>query len=308
MTAQTETGTGHQIHLTAPAPQAVALAGAIAAATGTPAAEVAAALLRGPGPLCAGVPAGQLSARLSFLRALGLRVAAVAGGAAAEAATETRFDLAILPCDATAPRDIVALSALLSRLPGEVAADIARPGGLLLAGLAWDQVSRWRRRLDGLRGLRIALSDPAQATWDLLPWGRPAQPAAAAALLRHARLLGLGPCAMTGAAAAGLDLALRDHILRRFPGAGVIAVNRDFQRFDLVFVATPGLVLADFLDFLAPRSPLGRGEMLARATAGTLCIERGLSRADALCFQADYAVIGIETRARLIQDRRALVA
>jgi hypothetical protein len=80
----------------------------------------------------------------------------------------------------------------------------------------------------------------------------------------------------------------------------VVALNRDFQRFDLILAGAPGIERRELADFLAARSSLppqafARGE----AQAG-LRLECGLTRADALAFQADYAAIGIETRPHLV--------
>lgn len=295
MPAPTATGTRFRLLLAAPAPQGRLAADLLAAATGVDAGLAAARLAGGPSLLAEGLGAAEARRLAALLPLFGLRVRVEPEGSAAAEAEETRFDLSV---QCAGPADAPALAATLGLTVGEVREGLSRPGGLTLPGRDWAEVGALRARLCLLRGLRVAVSDPERATYDLIAWGRPTRPDEAAGLLRHSRRLGLGPCALTGAAVGGADRALRDHLLARFPGAGVIAVNRDFQRFDLLLTASPGLGERDLADFLASRGP-----HVASASGAGLCIERGLSRADTLCFQTDYAVIGIETRPVLVAGR-----
>lgn len=296
MHAPTVTQSRFRLLLAAPAPQGRLAADLLAEAAGLDPGLAAARLSAGPSTLAEGLTAAAARRLEALLPLFGLRVRAEAEGFPGAEPEEPRFDLSVQVAGPEAARS-AGLAALLGVTPEDAREGLALPGGLVLAGLDWAEVGALRARLAGMRGLRVAVSDPERASYDLIAWGRPARPGRAGALLRQARRLGLGPCAMTGALAAGADRALRDHLLGRFPGAGVIAVNRDFQRFDLILTGTRGIGERELAAFLACRGPL------LPSSGGGACIDRGLTRADALCFQADYAVIGLETRPVLVTGR-----
>jgi hypothetical protein len=280
--------------LAASAPQAVLAAGAVAPLLGLAAAAVASRLAEAPGEL-ARLPCGPARRAAALLACFGLRVRLEPAIGPARPADPPRFDLALQPRRSGSAEDCVRPLALALGLCAEaVRCGLAGPEGLVLRGLDWPQVAEWRRRFAGLAPLRLTVSDPAGATFDLLPQGRPGDPAQALALPRHLRRLGIGPCPVTGAVGAGLDQTLRDHVLARFPRAGVIAVNRDFQRFDLVLADPPACLPEEIARFLAIR---GR-PVIAESAGDTqpMRLECALPRADALAFQADYAAIGLPTR------------
>lgn len=182
------------------------------------------------------------------------------------------------------------------RRPEALEIALSGPGGLVLTGLEPEQIKKLRHAFRKIDGLRIAGSSAVGAMYDILrdPRIEGPDPDTLAASLRR---LGLVPCKLTGAVAARLDAKTRDHVLRRFGGLGLIALNHDFQRFDLFLTGAHNLSPRELADFLVVRSDLPRRilERMPRA----LRIESGLTRANALAFQSDYAALGLETCARL---------
>jgi hypothetical protein len=213
------------------------------------------------------MPAGTARRLAALLRLFGLRVRSESEGFPEAEAEEPRFDVSV---QAEAP--VPGLPGLLGLTHAEAAAGLRRPGGLVLSGLDWPDVTALRHALGGRQGLRLVVSDPESATYDLFRRGRLAPDEA---LLVQAGRLGHGPCKVTGAVASGLDRAARDHLLRRNPRACVVAVNRDFQRFALLLTAP-----AEAADRMLPP---GRPE-------------RALPRAEALVRRAEWAAKGVEAR------------
>lgn len=295
--------TGFGLALLGPAPRPELAAGVLAQALGIGEAEAAARLAGPPGPLAAGL--GKTAAvRLALhLRLLGARVQ-VAAGPDSPPPPAPLFDIALQVRD-PARLDAVArrLGGWLAVSAGAAVAGLGRPGGMIVAGLDWTAVEGWRRRVRGVAGLQLLVSDPSGATYDLLPWDRPAAGARLGPLLRFLRRLGLAPCPMTGAVAAGLDTAMVRAVLRRYPDCGLLALNRDFQRFDLVIAGATAPVQPELASFLATRTALSAQAFGAAGQTGDLRIECALSRADAMAFMADYAAIGVETRPRLVMER-----
>ncbi len=276
MSASVLATTSFRVVLTAPSPQAELAAGVLARAAGLDPALAGQRLAGAPAVLCEGLAPGAARRLAALLRLFGLRVQTEAAGFPEAEADEPRFDVAV-----QAEPPVPGLPALLGISRAETAAGLREPGGLVMPGLDWAEVVALRQALDGRRGVRLVVSDPACATYDLYPRGRAP---ACARLVAQARRLGHGACALTGAVAAGLDRAARDHLLRRFPGAGVVAVNRDFQHFDLHLSAPVG----------AP------GFVAARSGP-----ERALPRAEALRARADQAAAGVEARLVPVWLRRA---
>lgn len=179
---------------------------------------------------------------------------------------------------------------------GHIEAMLTRPGGLIVERLAETEIKAITRGMRKVPGLRITQSEPHAALYDILP-GRIAARDLPKDLRAGLQCLGLAPCALTGAVAAGLDRTTRDLVVARFPGSGLIAMNRDFQLFDLFLTDARSLSPCELADFLATRSDLPR-EMVEEL-ARPLRIETGLKRACALAFQADYADFGLETKVRM---------
>ena len=301
MAAGTTSDRTMRVVLDAPGPQAALAADVLARAAGM---TVAAARLRlaQTGAALAVLPAPAAGTLVPMLRVLGLTVRTEPLDAGRRC-PGGRLDLALQwarPGDGAMP--VRAMAVALGRAPEAVAAGLASPSGLVLAGLHRAGVEPMRDRLRAIPALRLVVSDPASAVFDLL--SRPGAPPGPA-LVRDLARLGLARCRLTGALAAGLDRAMRDHILRRHPGEPVIAVNRDFQRFDLVLTGARGLSAAELDGFLRTRAGAAPGCGAGVGAQARRCVERALARADALAFQSDYAAIGIDTEARLVWPEAA---
>jgi hypothetical protein len=307
MTAKISTCTKLRVVLDAAPPRGVLAAAVLAAEARLPLDEAVVRLSDAPGELTSGIEPAAAHRLVLTLRLFGLRVRAEPADGPRQS-TSVRFDLALQWSRAEAcPAGIEVVAERLG-CPLDVAAEgLASPSGLILSGQDWAAVCGWRQALRRVSGLRLVVSDPQAALYDLLPLGQRADSAQAVALLLHLRRLGIAQCPMTGAVGTGLDLAMRDHVLRRFPRAGFVAVNQDFQRFDLLLTGVTGLDAGDLDGFLRTRGGLGRRTdgTVRDGTADPLRIECALGRTDALAFQSDYAAIGIDTRLRLVWPHAA---
>jgi hypothetical protein len=283
--------------LLAPSPQTGLAADTVAECLHITRAEALARLDEAPSRLAEDLPVGRARRLGLMLRLLGLRVA-VQPADLPLAEVAHRFEVALV-ADTVEAR--AALAARLADLAAPSATQVAGlPACAMIEGLDWQAVTTLRRRIRGVAGLRLLVSDPEQAHYDLIPVGRPADPDSTRALRRYLQRLGLGRCRLTGAVGANLDAAMRRLVMARFAQAGVVALNRDFQRFDLILTDTPDPCRRELADFLASRTNLPASSFAGGEARAALRIECGLTRADTLAFQADYAAIGIETRPRLV--------
>jgi hypothetical protein len=299
MSAPTASQHRARLAILAPGARAALAADVVAAHLGLTQAEATARILRGPGVLADRMD-GAAARRLGvMLHLLGLRVRVE--DCATDPDQMTRFDMAlqVLPCGLR-PAVLTALAETLGCLPDTARQALAAPAGLVLTGLDWDRICLWRRAMPRLAGLRMVISDPETARHDLLPIGPPTDPSEPARLHQGIARLGLSRCTITGAVACDLDRAMCEHLLRRHPGAGVGAINRDFQRYDLMLIGCDGLPLAEMADFMATRTSLPRAALVKSGPAAPLTIEQGLTRGQALSFHAEYASIGLQTRLRLV--------
>lgn len=215
------------------------------------------------------------------------------------------FDLSIQPIESD---NLTSLAeALAESLPANLLATYARnitkihqalagPNGLVLVNISSEQIKQTRQALRRIEGLRLATSNPISALHDIFADPRePGQvPKTVCVALQH---LGLAPCPLTGALATRVDTRTRDLLFKRFEKVGLIAMNRDFQRFDLFLTGVRNLSPRELADFLIARSDLPRKSL--ERMSRPLKIETGLTRANALAFQSDYAALGLETCARL---------
>lgn len=290
--------------LTGPARQAELGRDVLARCLGLSSAEAARRLGQAPSVLANALAPDAAKRLTQVLRLLGVPVRCEAAEAEAQTEGETPCELAILPtAGAPAPMLAARLAVRLDRSVADVLAALQAPGGLVLDDMRAADVAGWRASRDLARAL-ILVSHPEDARYDLLPWFRPQDSACAAGLSRHLRALGLVRCPLTGAVAAGVDCATSRHILARFPAAGLLAVNRDFQRFDLVMTAASGLGPRELADFLATRKRQAQALPAGACPAAPEVIDRALTRTRALAFQAEYALIGIETGLRLMTGLR----
>ena len=224
---------------------------------------------------------------LPLLQALGFSPQILSGSAAPIAVQ--------VGCITDAIRLAPDLAPLLRRDASAVLTALQRPGGMVLADLTAIQTAELRRVLAPLKGVRLT---HARGLYDLFAIA-PLEPANCHTLRRHLGELGSTPCRFSGALAAGLTARQVAQLTARNDDAGLLAVNRAFQRFDLFLTGTSGLPAEDVAAFLSTRADLS-GMMIEGVTP--LCplqIETGLTRAAAIQFHADYAAIGLETCARL---------
>lgn len=305
MSSKLKSQTRCSVVLQGPSPQMALAADTVAQYLQIPLLEAHARLAEGPVRLAADLSEVRARQLAALLRLLGVRVDILAQD---DTATEVphRFEVALQASGPEARAKLAGLVALTSAAAGAVTMNLSACA--VIEGLDWPAVAALRRGAKGVAGLRVLVSDPEQASYDLIPLDHPADAGSACALERHLRRLGLGRCAMTGAVGADLDAAMRRLVMVRFPRAGVTALNRDFQRFDLVLSGSPDPARRELTDFLATRTSLPASAFAGQQARVGLRIECGLTRADALAFQSDYAAIGIETRPRLVFTGEARAA
>ncbi|WP_235933108.1 hypothetical protein [Paragemmobacter ruber] len=206
------------------------------------------------------------------------------------------FDLSIQPSIWVDPGR---LSRRLARVLGLAAETIevaiARPGGLMLTALPLAEAHALERRLAAIRGLIVLRFEREGAFYDLFPTRvllSPERDALALALqAEDAR-----PDPLTGACAAGLNEAACTRVLAAVPAAGLLALDRSIQRFDLHLVGVHGWVTGDLADFLATRTSLPRARFEVISQDDPITLDRGLTHAVLRQFCADYAAIGLQTR------------
>ncbi|NUB44589.1 hypothetical protein GEU84_009365 [Fertoebacter nigrum] len=247
-------------------------------------------LASAPSILTEAAPVAVVQRLAALLSALGLAVRAEPATSGATAAP--LLDLAVQAADGAAVH-LPRLARILDLTPDTVMAGLAAPEGLVLPRTP-SEVQALRHDLRRERGLRLVASNPATALYDLFLAG-PMPRGLGDALQR----LGLGRCGFSGALAGALDRRMAANLVARFGAAGLFAMNRDFQRFDLFLTAARGVPLAQVADFLATRSPQPRARLDPLSLALPIQVESGLARAVARQFAADYAAIGLETRLRL---------
>lgn len=235
---------------------------------------------------------------LALMSALGLRVRLVHSDQAS-----FRVDLSVqLSVWSDATKLGKRLSALLGRDAQDLGAALSQPGGLILPDLESEAAALLAARLQRTRGLVVLRSDPETAVYDLFT----TQPLSASQVQRLQsclRVIGSTSDPVTGAVAAGLGRSLRDHVLSRLPDLGLFALDRCFQRYDLILSDVSGWLTKDLADFLAGRTsqPRSRFEVISPETP--LPLDLGLSQHIARQFQSDYAAIGLTTQ--LILSRRS---
>jgi hypothetical protein len=201
---------------------------------------------------------------------------------------QASVDVALQPTAGFGPASATRVAQLVALEPSAVAAEMARPGGLVLRGMSEAEAETLRRGLRRDAGVRLLQSAGPSAIYDA--WRRPGEPVPVSELIR----LGLGGEPATGAVATGLNASTARHLARRL-GRYLLIVNRDFQRFDLRLVGSPGVDPADLRSFLAGRA--GGGSLRPAGDPGL--IDRDLSHGAMRQFAADYAAIGLVVRAEL---------
>lgn len=174
---------------------------------------------------------------------------------------------------------------------------VRQAGGLVLTGQTVAQIEALRRKLRRFPGLRLTVSDPAQARFDLFA-RQPLSPHRGTALAACLAQLGLPACACSGALATGLTRAQVQQVQAGFADCGLLALDQAFQRFDL-YLTGISISLRAAADFLAMRTDLTGVRLESVTPLAPLRLESGLNRSAARAFCADYASIGLHSAARL---------
>lgn len=242
------------------------------------------------GQLADGLSASRATRLQTVLSVLGLPVRIDNG------AVEQRTDLsAQLSVWADGPRVAARLARILRLDPADVTVALAQPGGLVFPDLppaAADRVGALLRRT---RGLVVLASDTATARHDI-HLGRPLTQGEADRLSETLRLIGTEADLLTGAVAMNLSRRHRDLLLARLPDLGLLAIDRSFQRFDLLLTGTTGWVTRELADFLTTRTHQPRARFETISPAAPLTLDLALTLPVARQFCADYAAIGLFVR------------
>lgn len=244
-----------------------------------------------PGLIARGLGPQAAQRLFSVLSALGLQLHLRPDGD-----RTAQFDLSVqLSVWADSRRAVARLAAVLSRDPDDIAQALVCPGGLILPDINQQQLRDLQDRLGLIRGLILLRADRDGALSDLFAT-RPLAPAQHSRLTEILRMIGARPDRLTGACAAGLCPAMRDHLMSRLPDLGLIALDRGLQRFDLYLTGVTGWVTKDLADFLATRTGQPRARFEVISPANPVRLDSGLTHAVLRQFCADYAAIGLSTR------------
>ncbi len=304
MSAAARTDDFLRILIVAPCPSMLIAAPTLAQHLQIPTQEAERRLSTVPSALCDGLPLVDAKRLANLLGAMGVQVRLEAASLP-ETPETAMVDISLQPVEGDRLGELAqAIATWLppvgvtscDRSPAGIETELAGPGGLILSSVSVADAELLRGVMRRIAGLRIAISDPREALYDLLADHR-APFAVPPAVTETLRRMGLSPCRLTGAVASKLDRATRDLILARFHRAPLVAMNRDFQRFDLFLTGVRNVSPRELADFLVARSDIPRA-MLERMPR-PLRIECGLTRDNALAFQSDYAALGFETCARL---------
>lgn len=217
---------------------------------------------------------------------------AVSGRDAAAAVTDLSVQLAVWADPARVARR---LASCLGRDEADIAADLARPGGMVLGGLSSAELTQMEALIGPVRGTVLTASDPATALYDVFA-SRPAGAASDDRLSPFLRLLGAAEDPLTGAIAANLSQRQCRYLMARLPDLGLLPLDQSFQRFDLRLTGTTGWVTRDLADFLAARTQQPRARFETLLPEAPVTLDLGLTRTVARQFCADYAAIGLFVR------------
>lgn len=287
MTTNLSSSSGLRLVLVSTGPNAHLAAGVVATHLALTPEVALARLLQAPSVLAEAVEPLVARKLADLLRSFGLRVRldAVQG-------PEAPVDLSIqISVPVRMQRAIRIVAEQTGLTLDEVAHKLHCPGGVILTGIDRAEAKRMRAKLGRVGTLTVIESDPASAVYDVFLPDRDT----GESLGDRLRMLGAEPDPITNAVAAGLDRALCNHLLRRFPEAGMLVLDRAFQRYDLYLSRATGWVTQDLADFLVARTALPRSRFEVLSERLPVKIELGLPHAAARQFRADYASIGLHT-------------
>lgn len=174
-------------------------------------------------------------------------------------------------------------------------ARLNHPCGILIEAMPAERAGALCARLEGVKGVIVTQSDPAAARYDIHAT-RPLAPEEEAQLAAIRRLIGARPDPFTEAVAADLDRANRDALLQRLPDCGLLAIDRRFQRFDLLLTGVTGWTTVQLADFLVARTQKPRTAFEQLCPTAPVTLDIGLRADVARQFCADYATLGLLVR------------
>ena len=248
--------------------------------------------------------AGPISAPLSHRHAMGLRAILSTLGVRVDLHpsghdTPQSFDLSLQMQSWADPEKVAAgLEQVIGGSRTEHLRALAQPAGLVLPEIPAAAAAELDRRLRRIRGLVLLHLDRRHACLDLFA-PSPLSAEQARLLSQVSRTFGLTGDATSGAILVGLGQGLAARVLARFAGAGLIAVDRAFQRFDLHLTGYAGWLTKDLADFLAARTGTSRARFEFLSAAEPIRLDTGLTYLQARRFCADYAAIGLFVRLKL---------
>jgi hypothetical protein len=283
--------TGQSLYLTVPIAVPGLAAPVLAAHLGITEKGALNRLSAGPGLIASGL--GQQSAQQLFnlLSVLGLHLRVVP-----DSREMRRFDLSIqLSIWGDLNRTAERIAGLFSRDPMDVAKELTLPGGVLLPDLDAQAAQRIQDRLAVIPGVIVLCADRDAAQYDVFAT-RALSVDQRGRLAKSLRCIGARPDDLTGACAADLGVASRDHLISRFPDFGLLALERSVKRFDLYLTGVVGWVTKDLADFLVARTGHPRARFEVITPDDPVLIDRGLTHSVMRQFCGDYAAIGLFTR------------
>jgi hypothetical protein len=173
------------------------------------------------------------------------------------------------------------------------------PEGLVICDLSPQRALEMSRALRRMPGVSHAVADMQAAVYDLFA-AEDLDEATYDAIRQELRLLGCGTGRFGDAIGLGLEPLARDRILGQFSDLGLFAVNRTFQRYELLVIGKGALSHQDFSDFMATRPAAKSIAPRNLIRALPLPLESWLTRTAATQFLTDYRSIGIHADVRLM--------
>lgn len=289
MTKATGTDKGHSIILTAARGRQDLAAATLSRHLGIPVPDALVRLSSTPSVLAADLQLGRADHLATLLGLLGF-------GVRIGSHKTQPIDLcAHLKVWADPERTARKAASALSMDAADLRAAFRQTGCIVVEGLDQADAGAMAAQLRNVRGLVVTLSERSTALYDLFPT-RTLHKEEEVELDALAALLGVTRDPLTDAVIAGLERRSRDLMLARLPHLGLRAIDRAFQRFDLVLTGATGWTSADLADFLVGRTQRSRAAFEQLSPAAPVTLDLALDGPVARQFCADYAAIGLLVR------------
>ena len=189
------------------------------------------------------------------------------------------------------------LAQLLQRDRADVLAELAQPWGFILQNLSQAETERLKQAFARRQGVRMLTSHQRTAVVDVFA-RHPMDPAASRRLAVLMAQKGLS-AGFGGALVTGLRPETAANMAKTFDSAGLLPLDRVFQRFDLYLTAVGRNTDKEVMAFLALRGDLPCRVAQSVTAMDPMRLETNLSRGDAMAFCADYAALGCTVKAGL---------